>query len=200
MSHIMRVTAAWTGFAGAPGYSNFFFKDTSNAEPEAADAAGVSNSVSFFLEAIKGLLPPAVKIGLQTDVAVLDDQTGQMVDVLSNGGFSNTTGTAASGPYSAASGVVVTWRTAGIRNGRRVRGRTFLVPTANTAYEADGSLAAGAMTTIQTAANALLVPASNRWLGVWSRPSAPGASDGVWYPGMTATIPDRVAVLRSRRA
>jgi hypothetical protein len=56
-----------------------------------------------------------------------------------------------------------------------------------------------ALTTFQTAASALATPANNIHLGVWSRPSAQGASDGDWFPTVSASVPDKVAILRSRR-
>jgi hypothetical protein len=201
MTDLMRVTARWDGFSGGPGYSNFFFVDTAQAgQIDNADAAGVSNLVSFFLEGIKSLLPPLVKVTIQSDVAVVNSNDGKMVNIVTNGGFGATTGTAASGPYSAASGAVVTWNTAGVRRGRRVRGRTFLVPLANSANEADGTLAAGSITTLTTAATNLMTPASARQLAVFARPTTKGGTDGNWFPVSSVRVPDRVAVLRSRRA
>jgi hypothetical protein len=164
-----------------------------------AGATAGGDLVDGWFSGIKHLFPPAVKWRVQSDVPVIDETTGQMVDIASAGTRTDIVATAASGVYSAASGVVVTWRTTGVRNGRRVRGRTFLVPTANVAYENDGTIVAGAISSIGTA-NATLLGGVGAWqLGVWARPTAVGATDGIWHEATSSTIPDKVAVLRSRR-
>jgi hypothetical protein len=102
-----------------------------------------------------------------------------------------------SGAYSAPSGAVLHWLTGTVRNGRRLRGRTFIVPLANSNYEANGTLAAGTITAIQNAGLALMDEATTR-LVVYGRP-APNAADGVAALVTGARVPDMAAVLRSRR-
>lgn len=209
MSDIMKVTMAWTGFTGAPGYSNFYYKDTATTGALTnADATTAANEVALFMDAIVTLLPPTVKLQIQSDVPVINATTGKMSYVLSTGPWGTLTGSAVAGSYSAASGSVITWRTGGVRDGRRVRGRTFLVPLANSAYESDGTMATAALTTLQNAAAGMVSPAANKSLVVWARPTvtknpdgtSTTGTDGNWYQVTSGTIPDRVAVLRSRRA
>ena len=204
MANMLKVTARWDGFVGAPGYSNFYFVDSNPSASFDAGAAAAATSVEAFFTAVKHLFPPALNVTVQSDVPVVNDATGEIVDFTSAGTRTAIQGTHVAGAYSAASGAVITWRSVGVRNGRRVRGRTFLVPLANTAYESNGSLVAGAITSMGNATGAILNPATGTSsLGIWARPvkDANGATTapGAWFDVANATVPDRVAVLRSRR-
>lgn len=199
MAEMLKVTARWDGFVGAPGYSNFFFVDSN---PEASWDQGANASaaaVEAFFGAVKHLIPNHATITVQSDTPIVDSASGEIVGFTSSGTHTAIAGTAAAAAYSAASGGVVTWRTVGVRNGRRVRGRTFVVPLANVAYENNGSLVAGAITSFGNATGAILNMTGTAQFGIWSRPSAPGATDGQWFDVMNATVPDKVAILRSRR-
>jgi hypothetical protein len=208
MAPILRVKARWSGFTGSPGYSNFYFRDFDSGSFTDAMADAAGDRVETFFGACATLFPNNVRITVQSDAEVIEETNGEIISVLSTGPRSAVAGTAAANAYSAASGVVVTWRTGGVVVGRRVRGRTFLVPTANVAYDLDGTLGSGPMNTIQTAANALAATTGSPDLGVWSRPhkarvakdgtNVP-ARDGSWYVVTSVTIPDKVAILKSRR-
>jgi hypothetical protein len=201
MASILKVTAKWDGFNGGPGYSNFFFKPQGFIESGDVEAAAAANAVSSFFGSILSVFPNPLKITLQSDVPVIDETNGEMTHIANGGGWSAQQGTGGTAAYSGPSGAVVTWRTAGVRNSRRVRGRTFLVPLAGGIYDVDGSLAGGPLSTIRTAASALVAAGgSSVDPVVWSRPSAPGASDGIAHIMNAATVNDSVAILRSRRA
>lgn len=190
---IHRVIAQWSGFAGAPGYSNFFF--TGDGGSDAATESRL-RVISFFNE-LQSILPEDVRFTVQNEVAVVDEQTG-MVDSFLNVGTpgSGSAGGNGSGPYSAASGAVVTWNTAGVRNGRRVRGRTFVVPLANSAYQSDGTLGTVALGNLNDAAEAMVGTGFDSGFGVWSRPRN---GSGAFYEVNGHRVVDKVAVLRSRR-
>ena len=200
MAIIAKVEARWTGFSGAPGYSNFFWMKPADDQWLTQDGSDVTGAVHGFFTMIAGLLPPAVKIDVSGDVELIQDTNGALQDVM--GGFvrEQISGSAAAGPYSAPTGGVVTWRTAGVKNGRRVRGRTFLVPLASSAFENDGTLSAASLTTLQGAAIGMRDNTGISNPVVWSRPSAVGATDGSAHWIMSASVPDMGAVLRSRRA
>jgi hypothetical protein len=200
MTGMLRVTAKWQGFSGAPGYSNFFFRDfTANNEPTQAQAQGGVDRVNTFLGAIQSLLPPNVNITVQPTVDVIEETNGQLTTSFTVPTPSAVPGTSTVTTYSAPTGAVITWRTAGVRNGRRVRGRTFLVPLATNCYQADGTLDPTKMATLATASAALANQSGTPDLGVWARPTSKTATDGVWWVVSNATVPDMAAVLRSRR-
>ena len=93
-------------------------------------------------------------------------------------------------------GARVEWITGVVFNGRRVRGRTFLVPLAKSRFEGPGMLTSGCVSVLQAAASALV---SATDLRIWSRPSgAPGALGGSALVS-AAVVPDQVSWLRSRR-
>jgi hypothetical protein len=195
-----RVKMRWSGFNGGPGYSIFHFRDFSGSgSVDLAAVNGALTKTQAFANAIKGLVAHTVTFQVENDVEVIEDTTGQLQNVITGTAQAAVVSTGATGTYSAATGAVVTWRTGGVRNGRRVRGRTFLVPFASAAYQTDGTLSTTAVTTLQTAATAMIDATGAGDLGVYGRPSGPGATDGVWYAASGFTVPDMVAVLKSRR-
>jgi hypothetical protein len=101
--------------------------------------------------------------------------------------------------YAAALGAVVSWRTGLVRNGRRIRGRTFLVPLSSLAFDNTGTLIPAALTTFNAAAVTLRDQTGIADIGVYARPSAPGAADGEWALITGHSIPDMGSILRSRR-
>lgn len=208
MGNLLKVKIRWSGFTGSPGWSNLYFGDESEVFYTDANADAIADRVDTWLVGIKGLLPPAVNVTVQSDVEEIDPATGDLQRVFSAGPRNAIAGGAAANGYSAASGVVVTWRTAGVVAGRRVRGRTFLVPTATVAYDIDGSLQNSTITTLNTFSSALFPPVGGLGLAVWARPTeqhtnAKGevvpARDGSWFPVQSHSVADKVAVLRSRR-
>lgn len=190
---ILRVTAEWSGFSGAPGYSVFHFAgiDTSQAVAQAA-----ADAVDAFIGGWAVHTAPKVSIRLSSAVDVIDEANGQMLDLLNITAPAPRNGPT-SGSYSAVSGAVCHWLTSDVKNGRRVRGRNFLVPLGSSSYDTDGSLHSTTMSAIQTAADALVAASPD--LIVWSRPSITGASDGSAHPVNGSRVPDMAAVLRSRR-
>lgn len=200
MTIMAKVTARWSGFSGAPGYSNFFWYRPTDDTWTPQDFSDATGAVHALFTMSKSLLPPTVKIDVLGDVELIQDTDGQLMDV--QGGYvrDQIVGGALDSPYSAASGAVITWRTGTVKNGRRVRGRTFLVPLANVAYETDGTLNASALSTLQTAAQGMINNSGFSNPCVWSRPSAVGATDGTFAMITSASIPDMGSILKSRRA
>lgn len=190
---IHRVTVLWTGFQGAPGYSNFFF----TGDGSGGAAADSRTRVSDFFNELATLLPSDVEYVTEGEVATLDEQTGSVTGYIMVNPDPSPGSGGSGGGYSAASGAVVTWNTNGVRNGRRVRGRTFLVPLGGGAYQSDGTLETSTIAQIQGAADELVGTGFDSGFGVWARPGASG--DGGFYEVTGFRVPDMSAVLRSRR-
>lgn len=200
MAKIARVKMRWQGFIGSPGYSIFHFRDFAGADPITSDAEACIDKVDAFAEAIKSKLPNVASLQVQSDVEVLEDTTGELQYILTGTPAAAHAGGGAFGsPYAAATGAVISWRTDAVVRGRRLRGRTFLVPLAGSAFEGNGTLDAGSITAFTTAATALSDSTSLADLCIWARPSAPGATDGQTGLVNGFSIPDMSAVLRSRR-
>lgn len=193
----------WTGFPGAPGYSNFFFSTDGgfwdggiigdNAQAAAEDAA---LSVNTAFGRITNLLPAGVTISREAEAPVIDSATGETVGLIDLPGTPAREG-AGTGGYSGPSGAVVNWRTTDYRFGRRIRGRTFLVPLDGSAYEDDGTLTDDALSDLRGFGNDIIDVGGGTEFGVWSRPR--NGSGGVFATVTGSNVPDLAAVLRSRR-
>lgn len=200
---ILRITARWSGFTGAPGYSNFHFASDAgfwdggllgDGAQQAADSARSRVRSAFF--ALRTRFPEGVSVDIESEALILDSDTGEIL------GFTEVEGTGItwagdSGGYSAASGAVVNWRTNDYRGGRRIRGRTFLVPLAGNTYQSDGTLTSSALGDLRDFGEAMIGDGSGPDFGVWSRPT--GGTGGVFATAVNFNVPDMAAVLRSRR-
>lgn len=190
---ILRTTAVWSGFAGAPGYTNFFFAAFGSGDSAELEVARTRE----FFRALSSDLPESVTIQVQQEAAILDEATGDLQSYVQVE-TAPTPVTGGSGAvFSAASGAVVSWNTDTVVRGRRVRGRTFIVPLDTTAYDAQGTLASSTISLLNDAANALRGDGSGPQLVIWARPRT--GADGAIAPVTSHRVADRVAVLRSRR-
>lgn len=210
MATIMRVKLNWTGFIGAPGYTVFHFRDFALPDTDVADAQDAVNKVDAFANGFRSYCPSVVTLKTAADVEIIEETNGALVDVLTTVPAAAMIGNQpAANTYAAAVGGVVTWRTAGIRNNRRIRGRSFLVPFGQAAFAADGTLAASTVSGLNTLATDLRTVVGSAILGVWARPTAikdangvpTGAynNDGILHQVTSHSVPDMGAVLRSRR-
>lgn len=203
MATILRVTSEWSGFPGGPGFTNLHFRDFAGSDgdgldPTPADAQSAASKVRSFWEAIQAQLPSTVRVTVKPEVDVLDVATGDLVDSFQTNVLDPTQGDAV-GAYTAAAGAVINWRTNGIRNGRRVRGRTFLVPLTFSSFGADGALNANTRTLITDAAAALSASNGSPDLGVYARPTTKDGTDGAWFVVSSSSVPSMSAMLTSRR-
>lgn len=94
--------------------------------------------------------------------------------------------------------VCVTWKTAAVIGGRRVRGRTFAGPFATAEADTDGTPNANLMTHMQAFADAWTDNGlTDTFAVVWHRPV--GGTGGTAEDITGHVIKDKFAVLRSRR-
>lgn len=187
---ITKLTALWTGFTGAPGYSNFYFNDAlTGAQANTAAAA-----IRKLFNDVAATMPGVVRINVQTQASIYD--TGGTLtsvvpvstpgtEVVGNGGTT----------YAGGVGYVIHWLTGVYLNGRQLRGKTYFVPAVSAIYASDGTVSPANITTIQTAANAYVATAGVVPV-VWSNPPGP---TGTAYSMNGASVQDRSAVMRSRR-
>ena len=180
-----RIQVSWQNWPGAPGVSTFYGDAT----------LGMLDGISSFFDAIKGLLPLNLTITVPSTGDDVDPQTGEVVGSWSQAPTTPVRTGSNVAVYAGSTGAVVHWRTGGVVGGRRVRGRTFLVPLVG-AYDSGGSLSSGAISTLQTAANGLVSTAGSAF-SVWHRPTQFVA--GSTHQVTSASVPDLAVVLRSRR-
>lgn len=181
-----RIVVQLAGGTGLPGVSVFY------GDPA---VPGLKTDLEAFYDAVADLFPNGVSAVVPSNGDLIEDSNGSLAGTWSSGTPQTYTGFNTN-VYAAGVGVAVQWNTNGVRNGRRVRGRTFLCPLTSAAFQADGTLDNSARTTLQTAADTL---ASAGHLLVWSRPESVVAANGDSNLVVSATVPDRVTSLRSRR-
>lgn len=187
----------WDGFSGAPGYTNlhFLLADT----PTGTQLSETSAKVRTFFDAWKTLLPNIVQIGFPSEIEQFDTASGELEGSFAITAGATVQGTGGSAVFSSVVGACVNWKTDAVVNGRKLRGRTFMVPLQSLpSFDTTGSLGVAALITMRAAATALVNDTSGMPFVVWHRPS-PGGTDGASGTVVAATVNDMTAVLRSRR-
>lgn len=185
---MIRIRAAWQNWPGAPGVTTFY-QDPAVAQADAA-------SVRTMFNAIAALLPSGLTVTVPATGDLIEENTGAL-----SGSWSVTpaptvvTGTG-TGAYAGNAGAVMHWLTTTVVNGRRVRGRSFIVPLIGSAFFTDGSLATATITTLANAASAMIATTADHFV-VWHRPR-PGIP-GSKAPVVSSSVPDLAISLRSRR-
>lgn len=180
----LRVTWSGPGVAG-PGLTTFY---TVNGSMDP------SKVVTFFT-ALVGLLPDDVQITIPSAGDNITEISGDITGAWATPGGGVVSGTN-NGTFALGSGARIVWDTGGIRNGRHVRGTTYLAPLVSTAFDTTGRLAASAQTTLTNAANALRTGLGGN-LVIWSRPK--GVQAGIQSPVTGVIVPETPTSLRSRR-
>lgn len=186
MANIARVQVLWQGIPGMPGYTNFYC--------DAAASIPLGAITSFF-DAYKASVPTGLNWTIPNTGDIFDSTTGLLNGTWTQGTVSTVTSTSVGSTWAGNAGSVTNWTTAGIANGRRVRGRTFMVPLVVGAFD-NGSLTSSALSTFRAAANTLVSTAGND-LRIWHRPV--GGAGGSAHAITGANVPDLAASMRSRR-
>lgn len=198
MASVYRVTAVWSGFNGAPGYTKFAFQDLVDASSR--NAAGAK--VRQLFEDTKAYRQTTWSILVNPAIDEFDLATGALLGTaLMTTPPLATVGSAVVANYAGGSGWCVTWNTGLILSRRRVRGRTFFVP-GSVCYDTDGTLLAAAVVAIGAAATTFCSTSSPRpsiWSRQWSSSTPPVQIGGAVAPIDSFTLRDMTSQLRSRR-
>jgi hypothetical protein len=197
MTHLYRYRTELTGFLGGPGIATHFFLDNETAEA----------SLHTFWTAVSHAMPDIVRISVASSGDVIEDTTGELVGAWA-GDANEVISGLTSGSFAAPAGACVRWDTSTILDGKRLRGRTFIIPWAGNGFDANGTLAATPLGTTEAAALELIIEQAESMV-IWHRPFAGRAAVGS-RPARAAhagghglvtasSVPDKVVVLRSRR-
>lgn len=190
---VAQVTINWTGFTGAPGTTTLNFNAGSLDPTVGGDLVAAADT---FASQVAAVLGTGMNLTVDSEVKWFNPGTGVLE------GFTGVDPAPSSHPGgggalgSGASGAVISLGTAGVHNGRRVRGKVFVVPLAAAYYQSDGTLTTTAVTALTSYAVDLIADSSERW-AVWCRPVA--GAGGAIFDVTNARVPDMAAVLRSRR-
>lgn len=186
MADLERIIVVWSGLQGLPGVSVFY-----------GGLAGSANAaVKTFFTSCQSLFPAGLSWAIPGGGDLIDSATGLLTGTWVNGAGGGTVAASGAVPHAAGCGAYVNWKTGVVIGRRRLQGRTFMAPLINGAYDNQGTIIAGNLTTLQNAATALVTGATTR---VWHRNTSVGSSDGVAATPTLALVPDQVTSLRTRR-
>jgi hypothetical protein len=183
---IGRVRTVFTGVAGTPAYSNFYFDATTT------NAADYQPMVGNFWSSIAGGVWGSVSGTVQGQVDVLNASTGQVIGFGTASDISiDFTDTNAELPPSTSG--LLRLLTGQYVGGRQVQGRCF-IPYPTRGEDVDGAPSSDYRTAVQAAAEELQAVdnANGAWV-VWSR------RNGVFEYINAFSVWNKWAVMRSRR-
>jgi len=199
----LRLTATWSGAAIGQGVTTLAVGSGSSWTQAQVDSA--RSSLNTFFSGVQGYLPDDVTIQIPSSQMLVDELDGELVGEFTGGSpISARVGTGAT-EFANGVGASIQWNTDQFAAGRRVRGRTFLVPLVTGIFDVDGTLDAAFVTALTSAASGLRTNLSgvNGGLQVWSRPRAATealpARTGALFPVVSATVKDKASWLRTRR-
>lgn len=187
MANLARVRVLWSGSAVVgPGVSTFYFTEA---------ASGFTDDLADLFTVFGSYVPTGVSWSCDSSGDLIDIATGEISGTWTDpSGFVLTAG--GTGSFAQGVGTRLVWATNGIRNGRRVRGSTFVCPLGSGVFDSSGDLSTSVQTALYGAA-AALVSARGSTMQIYSRPlpGSPGQSNTV----VAAQVPAAVSWLRTRR-
>lgn len=193
---LQRYRVSLANWPGAPGVMTFYL------------GSGVTDftPIRTFCNSLTGVMPNGLSFSFPTTVDVFNEANGQLTGSLPATTLATVSSSVTAAAYSGTSGALVRWNTGLIQAGKRVAGRTYVVPLAGSNYDTNGSLSTTCIGLIQGAANTLLTSLTDG-LKVWSRPVTADATKtppvvgraGAIATVISAAVPDLAVVMRSRR-
>jgi hypothetical protein len=116
---LARVRTIWTGVAGTPAYSNFYF------DADTTDAADFQAMVLETWDTIKTQIKEGVTATMVNPIPIINDGTGDVVDVAIGAGGS-TSGTNTEDELPPMTSGLLQMHTGQFYGGRELRGRCFI--------------------------------------------------------------------------
>jgi hypothetical protein len=180
--------ALWSVPGGGTGYSVLHFTTAGSSGP----AQQIATDVHDLFADLNGQIPDDVTVTFDSEVLDLSE-AGVLTAVWPVTPPSSVPGVSTA-VYARAQGARIDWSTDTIVAGRRLTGRTYIVPVRGTSFDTTGLLTSTDASSILDQANAFLTQtSSNRPLRVWSRTHGVSAVVGA------ASVPRQGAILRGRR-
>jgi hypothetical protein len=209
MTDIYVASVDWTGTYGHMGISRFAFVTSDGSVPTNTQRDGVLAALDAMIQGGAGSLPADVSWSVNPIIEAFDGVTGAITGELAaatalSPGFGTNTSSYANGV-----GLLIKWKSAGMFDGRRIQGRTFIVPLAGQQFDADGSVDRGVAIAWQAHANTYIAAMAALSVTplVWGRPQDVKATKrkpahhnvGHWASISSAVVGVMPAILGRRR-
>lgn len=196
------IRTEWSGTSGGPGLTQMAVTGAAGGiwNPDATQAA--VNAVRTFWSGVAAYLPDELKLQVMPTIDVYNESNAELTNSYTAATAPGVVSGSSAAIYAAGAGFKITWGTGQIRNGRRVRGTTFIVPAASNVYTANGTITASAVTSINGSAANLLsaLAAAGTSLAVWSRPvEGENPRLGVVTSVTAGSCSTKTSILRGRR-
>lgn len=178
---MIRTRVVWTGVAGTPYYTNFFWNGSG---PSIAEDA--QDSTIAWVAEIVGLINPLFTLTCDSEVTEINPESGEIVTAYDVPG-SASVGTNVGEPYPFRTQVLTYFGTTNYVGGRRVRGRSFL----GGLNEVIGSSGSGPFESTREVIQGVYEEHLGGSLAqhvVWSRPR-PATEDAPARAGAVSTVP-----------
>jgi hypothetical protein len=192
---LWRIRVDWSGWAGAPGYTTMFADTVESADQFASEVRLFFQTALSDVSLDMSYLPGGVKITFPTTLDRVDADTNNMIGTVAVSPLGQLVGTGTN-LFAGGAGCCVTWKTGDFHDGRRVVGRTFLIPLNGSAYDFDGTLGTAFLAKVRQAATSYATSGTINPM-VMSRvtPTHPGGAHTI----IAGTVSDRSSGLRTRR-
>lgn len=195
------VRVEWSGTTGGPGLTQFAIAASGGATWTAANAQSAVDAVRTFFSNQIQYIPNEVQLQVLPDVDQYDELTATLEATTTAAVTPASLAGTGTGSYAGGAGYRYNWRTGVIRGGRRVVGKTYIVPAVANVYDANGTLGSTQITSFNQTASTFLATLSAAGLGlqVWSRPGGIAVPVGGMSGVITGDVADKTAILRTRR-
>jgi hypothetical protein len=194
------VRTNWSGTTGGPGLTQMAIDDGTGGAWSSSAADLATAAVRSFWDGIRAFVPNEVTLLVQPSVDQYDASTGWLIHTTVAPTSPAPVSGSSSAAWAGAAGFKVDWNTGAIRNGRRIVGKTYVVPAA-AIYDTSGLLSTTPRNNVEAAANTLLstLASAGMSMRVWTRPPTIGAPGGVSTAVQSAVVRNKTAIMRSRR-
>jgi hypothetical protein len=188
MPQFARQIVNLSGFPGAPGVLVFHYMALGHGNLLQAEIDGFYEDLVASLDASDGShLASGVTASPSREITIHDVATGDLEGVFTTEEASYTLTGSGDGAESRATCIGMQWGTEVIRNGKRVKGRTFFGPASSAAMQSDGTIAEDIVSGWPALWNGIYDAEGPRLI-VWSRPVVNPVSHAVIRAGDYADV------------
>jgi hypothetical protein len=209
MTAIYVARVNWTGSYDHQGISRFAFVSSDGGVPTNTQRDGVLTAIEAMLHSGAPSLPTDLSWVIDPVIESYDGVLGTILGELPTAGAVAPDAGLGTSSFANGVGLTIKWKTGGTFHGRRIQGRTFIVPLDGYVFSTDGRVLPETAAEWQGFANtyiAAMAPLNVDPL-VWGRPQDVKASKrtpahhnpGHWATISSAIVDTRPAILGRRR-